>query len=355
MSIHLDHVPRYERTAIDSDFFEEKLRPRLPGSLFDVHVHINLPEHVRSVPAQRIESDWALQCGSVLTCEDAYRIAEDMFPGLTYSIAGFPWPVREADLEANNRYLAQMGRIGWLSPFMVVKPEWPAEKVETELVQGGFVGFKPYPDMVSGTKGADISILDFMPHAQWALLEKHRKSVVLHLPRAERLASRANVSELLEIRQRYPHVGIIIAHLGRSFCPDFLRRGLEALGSHAGEFHFDLSGVMQAECLRMAFESIPLGHILYGSDLPIFHWHGETQCTEKGYLHLTRENYPWVKEHRSSEKESRYVLFLYRQVAAILDALERRGATEAEKKGVWGENARKLIGLEGKSAISSGT
>jgi uncharacterized protein len=343
--LRLDHVPLYGRTPRDNEFFEERLRPRLPGFLFDVHVHINLPEHVRSVPPERVLSDWALQCGSVLTCEDAYRIAEDMFPGITYAIAGFPWPIREADLEANNRYLAQMGRIGWLSPFMVVKPEWDTEAVERELLEGKFVGFKPYPDMVSGKKGADISILDFIPHSQWALLEKHGKSVVLHLPRAERLASRENVTELLEIRQRYPRVGIIIAHLGRSFCPDFLRGGLAALGSHAGEFAFDLSGVMHAECLRMAFESIPLGHILYGSDLPIFHWHGETVCTEKGYTHLTRESYPWVKEHQSAESESRYVLFLYRQVAAILDALEQRGATEIEKKGVFAENARRMLGL----------
>jgi predicted TIM-barrel fold metal-dependent hydrolase len=345
MAVHLDHVPRYARTPLDEEFYRERLRPRLPDAIFDVHVHINLPEHVLQVPPERIQSDWALQCGAVLTCEDAYRIAEDMFPGIRYSIAGFPWPVREADLASNNDYLAQMRRIGWLSPFMVVKPEWDPEEVEATLLEGGFVGFKPYPDMVSGQKGADISILDFIPHSQWALLEKHGKAVVLHLPRAERLASRANASELLEIRQRYPGVGIIIAHFGRSFCPDFMRGGLAAMGRHVAEFHYDLSGVMHAESLRLAFEAIPAERILYGSDLPIFHWHGDTECTPKGYLHLSRESYPWVKEHRPAERESRYVLFLYRQIAAVLDTLEHRGATRDQIRGVFGENARTLLGL----------
>jgi hypothetical protein len=46
LAIHLEHVPRYERTLLDSDFYQEKLLPRLPDAIFDVHVHINLPEHV---------------------------------------------------------------------------------------------------------------------------------------------------------------------------------------------------------------------------------------------------------------------------------------------------------------------
>jgi uncharacterized protein len=345
VALHLEHLPRYQRTDLDEQFYQEKLKPRLPETIFDVHVHINLPEHVTQVPPERFQSDWALQTGSILTCEDAHRIAEDMFPGIRYSIAGFPWPVREADLKANNDYLAQMKRLGWLSPFMVVKPEWDTHEVEAVLLEGGFAGFKPYPDMVSGAKGAAIGILDFIPRAQWALLEKHRKTAVIHLPRAERLASKENVSELLEIRQTYPHVGIIIAHVGRSFCPDFMQRGLEAMGGHLDEFHYDLSGVMHAESLRLAFEAIPPERLFYGSDLPIFHWHGETECTPRGYLHLSRESYPWVKDHRSAETESRYLLILYRQVVAILDALEMRGATQTQVRGVFGENAKALLGL----------
>ena len=344
MAFHLDHVPRYARTPFDREFYDDKIRPRLPDTVFDVHVHINLPEHVTRVTPERVRSDWALECGYVFSCEDAYRLTADMFPGVAYSMAGFPWPIREADLDANNRYLAELSRIGWLSPFMAVRPEWDTQEV-ARVLEDGFVGFKPYPDIVSGKKGADISIFDFIPHSLWAVLEKHRKSVVLHLPRAERLASRANVSELLEIRQKYPNVSIIIAHLGRCFCPDFLRRGLAELGVHAGEFHYDLSGVMNAESLRLAFESIPLERIMYGSDLPIFHWHGETECTEKGYLHLSRESYSWVREHRPAETESRYVLFLYRQVAAILDALENRGASKEEIKGVFGRNAQSVLGI----------
>ena len=62
---------------------------------------------------------------------------------------------------------------------------------------------------------------------------------MLHLPRAERIASPENVRELLEISQRYPEVAIIIAHFGRSFCPYYLERGLEQLGQEGQGFYFD--------------------------------------------------------------------------------------------------------------------
>ena len=73
--------------------------------------------------------------------------------------------------------------------------------------------------------------------------------------------------------------------------------------------------------------------------MPIFHWHGQTECTEKGYVHLSREAFPWVRERRTAEVESRYVLFLYRQIANILDALEGCGATEDHKRALFKCNA----------------
>jgi len=49
------------------------------------------------------------------------------------AIAGFPWPIREADLMANNEYLAEMAKAGKLSPFMCVMPDWDSEDIEKTL------------------------------------------------------------------------------------------------------------------------------------------------------------------------------------------------------------------------------
>lgn len=333
------------KTDVDETFYREHLRGRLPQSIFDIHVHLNLPAHISMVPASRWLTDWALESGHLLTYEDAVACAKTLYPDAQYEMAGFPWPIREADLHANNAYLARLSRERLLAPFMVVRPEWATEEIEKTLLDGEFVGFKPYPDMHSGVKGADIGIFDFFPHAQWALLNRHRKAVLLHLPRRNRIADDDNIRELLEARNRYPDVTIIVAHFGRAFCPLYLKQGLNKLGDARG-FYFDTAAVINPDVYDLAFSHIPIANILYGSDMPILLWHGKQEWTEREYRNRCREPFTWNRDRRSPEEEVRYTFFLYEQMRSILDALERNGFSEEDKAGVFSVNARKALRLK---------
>jgi predicted TIM-barrel fold metal-dependent hydrolase len=197
-----------------------------------------------------------------------------------------PAPGSEADLTANNRYLAAKPAQGLLAPFMAVCPEWDPETVERDLLEGGFVGFKPYGDMVSGVKGASLSIFDF--------LERHGRALLLHLPRRERIADPGNVRELREILRRYPRVPVIVAHLGRSLCPHYLREGLRLLGPDARNLYFDTSAVINPATYELVFERLSPERILFGSDLPILFWHGRRTWTEREYRNLCREPFSWT-------------------------------------------------------------
>jgi len=334
------------KTDTDEAFYREYIQSRLPQWIFDIHVHLNLPEHISMVPASRWLTDWALESGHLLTYEDAVACATALYPDAQYEMAGFPWPIREADLAANNAYLARLRQERLLSPFMVVRPEWATEEIEKTLVDGKFVGFKPYPDMYTGIKGADISIFDFFPHEQWALLDRHKKAVLLHLPRRNRIADDDNVRELLAARDKYPDVTIIIAHFGRAFCPIYLDQGLNKLGSEAGGFYFDTAAVINPAVYDLAFSRIPITRILYGSDMPILLWHGKRVWTERKYTNLCREPFTWNQERRSPEEEARYTFFLYEQMRSILDALDRNGFSEEDKAGVFAANAKKALRLQ---------
>ena len=345
MSVQLPYIPYFQRTERDAEYYERFLQARLPAEIFDVHMHLNLPEHVSAVDEQRLLSDWALECGYVLSCDDAYAVAAELFPGCEYRIAGFPWPIREADLRANNDYLAQMKRDGRLHPFMSLRPDWDTEEVEQTLLQGGFVGFKPYQDIVSGVKGADIGIFDFLPERQWRIADKHGKAVMLHLPRKQRLADPDNIAELLKARERFPDTEIIVAHLGRSFCPHFLREGLSQLGSAVSGFRFDISGVTNPEVLDMAFARLDPENILFGSDMPIFLWHGTRRWTERTYLNISREQFHWNTVRPQPEEAESFTLFLYEQLRHILDSMDKNGLGDTEKKGVFGGYARGVLKL----------
>ncbi len=337
--------PYFEKTPLDARFYEEHLKPRLPWRIFDAHVHLNLPEHIAMVPEERWRTDWALESGHLLPVEDAYACARELFPEARYAIAGMPWPIREADLAANNRYLAEKRAEGLLHPFLAVRPEWDPEEIERELQEGGFVGFKPYGDMVSGVKGAELSIFDFLPRRQLEILDRRGLALLLHLPRRERIADPDNVRELREIRDRYPRVTVIVAHLGRSFCPYYLREGLRQLGRDAEGLHFDTSAVINPETYQVAFDSLPAERILFGTDIPILFWHGRRTWTEREYRNLCREPFSWNVHREPPEVEATYTLFLYEQMKAILDACDRQRFTRAQRDGLFWANARRALRL----------
>ncbi len=337
--------PYFEKTPLDDAFYAQHLRARLPARIFDVHVHLNLPEHLDKVPEERWRSDWALESGHLLPVEDAYACARELFPDARYAIAGMPWPIREADLAANNRYLAAARAEGRISPFLAVRPEWDPEEVERELLEGGFVGFKPYGDMVSGVKGAELSIFDFLPRRQLEILDRHGRAVLLHLPRRERIADPDNVRELREILQRYPRVVVIVAHLGRSFCPWYLREGLRQLGPDAEGLYFDTSAVINPATYELAFDRLSAERILFGTDMPILFWHGRRTWTEREYRNLCREPFSWNTQRESPEVEAAYTLFLYEQMKAILDACDRHRLSPEQKDGLFWSNARRALKL----------
>ena len=337
--------PYFDLTEKDRRFYLEYIHPRLPSRLCDIHVHLNLPEHVSMVPEERWLSDWAMECGHILPVDDAHGCARELFPDAGYTINGFPMPVREADLQKNNAYLAREQRKGKLTAFMCVMPQWDDECVEETLAQEGFLGVKPYPDMVSGKKGVDMSIFDFMPRNQWSILNRLRGIVMLHLPRKERFADERNVRELLDIRQSYADVTIIIAHFGRSFCPYFLDEGLRKLGSSEG-FYFDTSAVLNPSVYDIALSKIDSKQILYGTDMPITLFHGKREWTERTYINLSREDFSWNTDRRSHEEEAEYTLFVYEQVRAILDAIERNGLGERSKEDIFFRNAERLMRKE---------
>jgi Tat protein secretion system quality control protein TatD with DNase activity len=198
--------------------------------------------------------------------------------------------------------------------------------------------------MVSGRKGAELSLFEFMPRGQWRIADKHRKAVMIHLPRKERLADDANIRELREARDEFPDTTMIVAHLGRSFTPYYLQEGLRKIGDLSG-FFFDLSAVMNPKVLDIAFSRIPLRNLLYGSDMPILLWHGTRQWTEKTYTNLAREDFTWSRNHRSPEEEARYTFFMYEQLSNILDAMDRLGISTADRQGFFAGNALRALRL----------
>ena len=342
----------FKRDAQDEAFYETYLAGRLPANLIDAHMHINLPEHVAAISDETIRGDWAMECGIVMTCEDACAYHQTLFPRQSVRFIGLPMPIREADLAANNAYLAELKKqYDWLPPFahrvqplMGIRPEWSAETVEQVLLEGGFAGFKPYPYMAAAEKGAEVSIFDFLPHAHLAVAERHHKVVLLHLPRRGRLADKENIREIREIVQTYPSIKLVLAHFGRCFNPIYFERGLDQLGSDLPALYFDTAAVLNPQVHQMALERLSIRQILFGTDLPIMLWHGRRRWTETEYINLCREHFNWNK-HLEPEAEAGYTLFVYEQIKAMLDTLAAARDPQQAIQAVFHDNAAAVYGM----------
>lgn len=336
--------PYFCKTKDDAAYFERYLKGRLPSKILDMHSHMNLPEHVEKVSEARINSDWALQAGFKMTADEAKYFSGQLFPHVAYSFVGFAFPIKEVDLPANNKYISKCIADRKIEAgLMVITPDMPIAEMTKQITAGNFSGIKPYPDLVGAQKGAQIRIYDFVTRKQIEAVWKMDKCILLHLPRADRLADEENVKELREIVNDFPGIKLIVAHLGRCYNSWYWERAADRLGADLHKLWFDTAGVMNPDVLFSAFSKLNPKKLMFGLDLPIFLWHGTRKWTQKSYCNLCRENLPWKKDMDSPERQSEYTFFVYEQMHNLLDAMDQcRWSAEQEADFFYG-NAMKLL------------
>ncbi|HOR12542.1 MAG TPA: GNAT family N-acetyltransferase [Clostridia bacterium] len=311
----------FHKTKLDEVYYKAHLESRLPHRILDAHAHFNLLEHVKNVSEETIKGDWALECGMLMTYEDAREYTSVMFPDKDWSFVALPWPLREADTEGNNAYIASLIEKHRLIGLYTVRPEYSIKSIEQAYLAGNFSGFKPYPYMASAVKGAQVSIFDFMPHSQFALADRLHAPVLMHLPRAGRLPDKENIKEIRIILNTYPNVKLVIAHFGRCFQHEYFIRALDELGEDVHRLWFDTAAVLNPKVLTLAFERLDYHRILFGTDLPIFLWHGTREWDANGYYNLCREKFSW-NTNKYPEKAESYTYFIYEQMKNILDIID---------------------------------
>jgi predicted TIM-barrel fold metal-dependent hydrolase len=331
-------------TDLDRAYYRENLEKRLPGKILDSHTHMNLPEHLASVPQSRIDGDWALQSASEMPYEDALRFVKQLFPGVDYNFTSFPFPIKEADTDGNNEYIGSLINEKKISyGLFTTRPETKTELIEEAFTKKGFAGLKPYPDYVSAYKGAEVSIPAFLPKEHCALAEKYNKCIVIHLPRAGRFADENNIKELKEIAVLFPKLKIIIAHLGRCFNPCYFEKAAELMGEDIHHFWFDTAAVMNPEVHRLAMKILQPDRILFGLDLPVLLFHGSRRWTETTYRNVCREELPWNKHEEGKDAETGYTFFVYEQINNILNVMEELGKGQDYKNGFFFNNAERFF------------
>lgn len=344
--IPLHHVWQY--TDVDRAFWQEHLEAWLPPRIFDAHTHVNEPEFRLQQPTEEKRRQyWVNEISEPIGAASAQRCFELVFPGREFCCLCFGFPSLEFDVEGSNaRLQAECVRRGW-HMLAVVRPQWTAERVAQELDKPRVRGVKVYYELIghdpaTRDKHLEASIFEFLPHHQLELLNERRAWVTLHVPKADRLGHAQNIAEVREIRRRYPHIVLVIAHLGRCYTLPHAQEALPQLADDDG-LYFDSSAVLNPDVYRFALETLGPRRILYGTDNPILYMRGRRQWSGRTYVNRT--NYPFYfnRQREAPEVEAAYTLYLYEDLRAFRQVCEELALDRSDVEAVFHDNARRLL------------
>jgi len=343
---HLHHV--WDYTDVDRRFWEEHLADWVPDKIIDAHRHVG-DSALRTVPIteEKKHQYWVNEVSEPVRADVAARCDDIIFQGRCETTVTMGSPSLDYDLEAVNDYVCQeSNERGW--PALVVSPpSWSQERVAKELSRPGVIGLKPYYSLIGPsdkTRDAHIQadIFDYLPHHILEVADERGAWITLHVPKKERLPHPANIRQIKEIRQKYPNITLVIAHLGRCYTEPHAREGLPPLADDPG-LYFDNSAVFNPAVHRLALELLGPERILYGTDNPVFYMRGHRQW--KGRTYVNRTNYPFYfnKEREAPEIEAKYTIFVYEGLRTLKEVFENLGMGPERVKAVLHDNAARLI------------
>jgi uncharacterized protein len=338
-----------ELKPIDRAVYSTQLAPFLPPRLVDIHTHIWLRAFVDEAKRDPRLARWPDRVAAENSYQDLQQTYRLLFPEQEVTPLLFGWPERNVDLAGTNRYVAQAIEQHGLSGLAVSIPEWSAQETERQVAQGRFLGLKPYLSFAPPHLGNDeINIFDFLPHHQLEVAGAHRWIVMLHIPRSGRLRDPLNLRQLLEIERRYPGVQLVIAHIGRAYCPEDVGDAFDVLRG-TERMLFDFSANTNGEVMAGLLRAAGPQRVLFGSDLPIARMRMRRVCEHGLYVNLVPPGLYGdigddlhMREVDRAEGE-RLSFFLYEELLAFRRAVEATGLTRQDVEDVLCNNALHLI------------
>jgi hypothetical protein len=231
------------------------------------------------------------------------------------------------------------------------------------MLKGGFLGAKSYLSMAPAyIPGGEVRIFDFFPPHQLEMLDKHGWIMMLHIPRPGRLKDPVNLGQMLEIEKRYSRLKVIVAHVGRAYCPEDVGNAFDVL-AETRRMHFDICANTNSEVFEQLIRAVGPKRILFGSDLPILRMRMKRICENGYYVNLVPAGlYGDVSADKNmrdvpSPDSDRFTFFMYEEIDAFRRAAERTGLGASDIQNVFHDNAQTLLteaGWSGRQPSSTG-
>lgn len=322
-------MPLFDITENDRKIYETELRDFLPDELFDVHAHIWRDElRIKHENETKRKVTWPTLVAKDDPIEDLIETYRLMFPGKRVRALVF---ANEGGNELLNDYVEKSSAASGFPSLYFSHPSQSGEDVENKIREGGFVGIKSYLDLSpSYIPEREIRVFDFFPEKQLEVMNRIGAIVMLHIPRPGRLKDPVNLAQIAEIKEKYPRVRLIIAHIGRAYTKEDIGSAFDILDRYP-----DLMYDFTANCCEYAITEVlrhaGADHLMFGTDMPILRM--RTHRIEEGgtYINLVPPGLygdiagdPHMREVSPKEAE-KITFFAYEELLALKRACRTLG------------------------------
>lgn len=340
----------FEVTAYDKKIWEEELKDFLPEKMFDIHTHVWLDKFLDKGPkpagyVQR-EVTWPKLVALDNSIEDLQETYRLMFPGKDVKAMMF---TSRGGWEENNNYVSESSRkTGWPALYYSDPCESAAE-LEAHILNGHFLGVKSYLNRTPMyLPEAEIRVFDFFPKEHLEVLNRLGGIAMLHIPRNGRLKDPVNIHQILELKEKYPRVRLIIAHIGRAYTSFDVGDAFDSLDK-APDLMYDFC----ANCCEYAITEVlrhaGTKHVMFGTDMPILRMRTHRIEENHTYINLVppglygdpRQD-PHLREV-SPEEAEKITFFAYEELLAFKRAAKTLNLSRQDIEDVMYNNAANLV------------
>jgi len=174
------------------------------------------------------------------------------------------------------------------------------------------------------------------------LLQSLGAPLLLHIPRAGRLACPVNLASLHRICREFPRLRLVLAHVGRSYGLDQSPPVSEfrKLARHEN-LCVEFAMVQSVDVVKVCLETFGWERCIFGTDLPIAELKGKVVTVNGQNLFVTRKPYPWSVSPVSAVN-LRCTFFAYEIVRAIVTAMKQLGLKSRARDAIFRKNAERI-------------
>lgn len=325
----------YER--VDMKVYREVVTPVVGDSILDIHSHAwpNTGLSDKHTKYKEYNQHPYLM-------ERLLEAMEIMFPEQTRHgvVFGMPYPACYAD--SNAHVSSECRGREHLYPLYIPNMRATEEQVRQAVLEGGYYGFKPHWAMVPGEHAEDdVVVSDMLPEAYMRVADDWGLIIMLHIPGSERLARKSSVEGIQRLSREYPNANIIVAHLGRSYCPWSMKGGIAKL-CDLPNVYWDTSFVQNSLVYKIFFDHVDPAKVLYGTDLPISEVHGRRVCINDNWVDVSRGWRDWTA-YRDPEHAVEGTFMTYEMIRAMREGAEEAGLSTDDLRPIFFENGMRLI------------